>query len=223
MLNQKWIKIIGFIFLALFFVFIVYKLLFYFDLKVEQKQINSNIEVLRLYEDELSKLEEGDIILRKGFGYMSHMVSQQFNDGTYDISHCAILKKEEGKWSVIQSLSSDVSDFNGVQQQELAKFLKQSKPNSVIVVRLKAPKTIRLKLAEFALELSRLKIPFDRYGNHKDASELYCSELIWYILFNKLEFLVPPKTKSEIKYIYFNMSSFCDEKNFEIIINKQVP
>ncbi len=221
MLKKKLKKIIFYTVLALFFAILLYKFLFYIDLKVEQKEINSNFKIERLNKEAIDKLEDGDIILRKGFGYMSHMVSQKFNDGTFDISHCAILKKDGDQWVVIQSLSSDVSDFNGVQLQTLSEFLKQSKPNSLVVVRPKAFKNDRILLSDHALKLVDDRIPFDRYGNYEDTSELYCSELIWYILFDKLNLFEPPQTKEEIKDVYFNMSSFTDKERFDIVINKQ--
>ncbi|MGQ3089083.1 MAG: YiiX/YebB-like N1pC/P60 family cysteine hydrolase, partial [Flavobacterium sp.] len=47
---------------------IAYKAFFYFDSQSEQRGIALNKDVTRLTADEMAQLQEGDIILRRGFG-----------------------------------------------------------------------------------------------------------------------------------------------------------
>ena len=108
---------------------IAYKLFFYFDKKSEQKAILKNEAITRLSEDELSKIEEGDFILRRGFGFFSDYISKELNSGPIDVTHAGIIIKRNDSLYVVHSLSSDVTDVDGLQLQPLKEFLKYSFPN----------------------------------------------------------------------------------------------
>ncbi len=55
---------------------VVYKLFFYFDRKSEQEAILKNEAVTRLSDNELAKIEEGDFILLRCFGFFSDYISK---------------------------------------------------------------------------------------------------------------------------------------------------
>ncbi|MFN4198845.1 MAG: hypothetical protein ACK4FS_07460, partial [Flavobacterium sp.] len=86
-----------------------YKVFFYFDKKSEEKEVYRHGKITRLTVEEIELLQEGDIILRRGFGFFSDLVSTYLNDSIIDVTHAGILTYTNDKWYVIHSLSSDVN------------------------------------------------------------------------------------------------------------------
>ena len=112
-----------------------FRLFFWVDTLQEKKQVTRNSSIIRLTPEQLALLEEGDIILRRGYGFFSDIISQKLNDSLFDVTHSAILYRENNKWRVIHSLSSDVSPIDGMQSQSLNDFLRHSMPEKLLVVR----------------------------------------------------------------------------------------
>ena len=125
-------------------------------------------------------IEEGDIILRMGEGWLSQFICKHLHD-TIRVSHCGILvKSAEGDWAVIHALSKKVSDTDGVQCCSLDRFTTDSEKGSIWVVRFKQDTTHLL--AEKARYYLNQKIPFDHQFNWKDTTAFFCSELPLHIL-----------------------------------------
>ena len=112
---------------------IIYLFLLCYDYRSRQEQIVSRYT---LSQKEISLLHDGDIILRHGYGFVSDMIVKTLNDST-GLSHCAIITQYKGHWIVIHSVSSTLSDVDGVQWQDLNTFISQSKKKSIVVVRYK--------------------------------------------------------------------------------------
>src|ERR1035437_174519 len=104
----------------------IYLFLLIYEYRSQREQLVSDYTISK---KEISLLHDGDIILRHGYGFVSDMIVRTLNDSS-GLSHCAILTKYKGHWIVIQSISSTVSDIDGVQWQDLRTFVKQSKRNS---------------------------------------------------------------------------------------------
>lgn len=134
----------------------------------------------RLTEAEVALLEPGDIILRRGSGLVSDMISQVLSEPR-DVSHCGIIAAHRGELWVVHSVSSSVSDFDGMQAHRLQAFVGQSKPGSVVVSRLRTDRD-RGPIAERAKGYLRRQVPFDHRFDLEDSTAIYCSELIWRIL-----------------------------------------
>jgi len=101
-----------------------------YDYRSEQEQIVSKYT---LSKDELSLLKEGDIILRHGYGFVSDMIVETMND-SIGVSHCAILTTDTNKnWMIIHSVSSTLTDIDGVQSQLLQRSSMTAKKFSVVV------------------------------------------------------------------------------------------
>jgi hypothetical protein len=90
-----------------------------------------------LSQEDRGLLRHGDIILRKGYGMFSDGLVE-VQDGPYRVSHCAMILNENQNWKVVHALSSSVATFDGAQRQNLQRFLNESIPGSVIVVRFKS-------------------------------------------------------------------------------------
>ncbi|MFK8274767.1 YiiX/YebB-like N1pC/P60 family cysteine hydrolase [Capnocytophaga cynodegmi] len=212
---------------ALFFSFLLlflwgsFHFFFWVDRNQESKLIRQNQKITRLSQDDLKKIQQGDIILRRGYGFFSDLISKKLNDSVFDVTHSGILYLKGDKWWVIHSLSSDASDTDGMQEQSLNQFLKGSVPEKIIVVR---PKNITKEQGQQIVNQARYylqkKVPFDRMGVIDEPSQLYCTELIWQILGNDLKLISLPKDIGERKDLFYSMKGTYNPKYFDIVINK---
>lgn len=213
-----------FFILIMLFCFLIggYKLFFYLDHRSEVSEQLKNREVTRLTKKELSLIKEGDFILRRGFGFFSDYVSKNLNDGPLiDVTHAGVITKQNDTLFVIHSLSSDVSDIDGVQKQTLKDFLLYSAPHKIIVTRLKNADSICCKnIAERAKHYLEQKVAFDHHGNYDDDKELYCTEMIWQILEKDLKVVHLPTAPEARKKVFYSMVPMYNTDYFDIIINQ---
>ncbi|MDD3876817.1 MAG: YiiX/YebB-like N1pC/P60 family cysteine hydrolase [Bacteroidales bacterium] len=147
-----------------------------YDYTSEIKRVKTNY---RLTKSEIAMLQDGDIILRHGYGFVSDMIVETLKDN-YDVSHCAIFVKDDSTNNVIHAVSQSLSEYDGVQIQSLRRFINDSKKNSVIVLRYKTkPNESHSAISERARYYLDKKIPFDSGFDIKDSTEFFCTELIW--------------------------------------------
>jgi len=204
--------------------FLAYKAFFYFDHKSEEKEIAENIHITRLTPDEIAVIEEGDFILRRGFGFFSDYISKNLNDSLIDVTHAGIIVRRDGILHVIHSLSSDVTNIDGLQIQTLDEFLKYSAPGKIIITRSKnCPPETRHKIAMLAESYLEKKVPFDHNGNFDDCNELFCTELIWQILEKDLHCVMLPTEAKARKDFFYSMTPMYNTDYFDIKINQYVP
>lgn len=214
---KKWLFFLGIFCATLYRSF---HLFFWIDRKQEAKLVSKNKQFMRLSAEQKALLQEGDIILRRGYGFFSDMIAKRLNDTIFDVTHSGILYKKQNKWFVIHSLSSDASDFDGMQEQPLNIFLNYSVPEKILVVRPKnSTEQERKQIAERALFYLEQKIPFDHFGVIDEPSQMYCTELIWQILDTDLQLIQLPKTEKERKEIFYSMKNTYNTNYFDIIIN----
>lgn len=203
------------------FCFTAYKVFFYFDYKSEEREVKRNKAITRLSPSELSLIHEGDFILRRGFGFFSDYISENLNDGTVDVTHAGIIVKENDSLFVIHSLSSNVSEIDGIQKQLLSDFLMYSAPHKIIVTRVKNSDSIcGSTIAKRANTYLKQHIPFDHNGVYDDSSELFCTELIWQILEKDMHRVTLPNNPEKRKKFFYSMMPMYDTNYFDIIINQ---
>lgn len=171
-----------------------------------------------LSEKDKTLIQDGDIILRYGHGFVSDYIVKTF-DEKYNISHCGIIKRTENKLEVIHSESSSFLSKEGIQIQDFDSFTDAGHLNSVIIVRYNRcnPEDLKNITARAKYYLDK-KIPFDYGFNHKDTTVMFCSEIIWHIFldeFNTDIFSIKGKTEFE------QFQNFWDPKYFDIILNHQ--
>ncbi|AWH84864.1 hypothetical protein HYN59_06885 [Flavobacterium album] len=209
------------------FMLMSYKAFFYFDHRSEQKEIIKNQDVTRLSKAEMAQLEEGDFILRRGFGFFSDYISKNLNDtinhNTIDVTHAGIIVRRNGALHVIHSLSSDVTNIDGLQIQPLAEFLNYSAPGKIIVTHVKTTDAaMGHKVAQLAEGYLAKHIPFDHKGTIDDDSELFCTELIWKILEKDLHCVTLPSDPKVRKDFFYSMMPMYDTAYFDIKINQYI-
>lgn len=204
-----------FFFVIVFFISIV---LFLFIYKNNSKQ-EQILSTYSLKQNELQKIRDGDIILRHGYGMVSDMIAD-FLNSTQDVSHCAIITQNDTGFSVIHSVSQSLSDYDGVQTQDLKTFIRDSKKNSVIILRYKGSNdTAKSPVSKYAKYYLRMKVPFDHSFDITDTSEFYCTELIWKVFKDAYDVDIFSKDygNDDIGHLKFKM--FTDTSYFEEIIN----
>lgn len=205
-------------------VFVSYTVFFKLDRRSEKQGIEKHIHKVRLTDLELSKLEEGDLILRRGYGFFSNYIADFLNKPPYDVTHAGILVKTNSEWEVIHSLASDVSDIDGVQKEALSTFLKASQPEKIVVVRVKGCSVEKRKqIAQYGLIYLAQEIAFDHLGDYDNGDKMYCTEMIWRILEKDLRLVTLPQTKEERDLHFFSMEAMYDSQYFDFVIDQFNP
>lgn len=174
----------------------------------------------KLTDIEKSQLQEGDVILRRGEGFVSSVINN-LGESEYQISHCAFLIKNDGEWNVIHTVSSDLSDVDGVQTEPLDKFTGESVEGTIVVLRFKTDSVNRGKIADRSRYYLNRQIHFDNNFDISDTTEFYCTELIYRVALDVFEkdFFAERHDTNHPNYLTFEV--FLDNKKFDIILNHQ--
>jgi len=158
-----------------------------------------------------NKLEEGDIIMRKGNGPLSFHI---MNATKEEFSHCGIIVKENDKWRVIHAMGGSVSNNNqdGMQIMDLDEFVRHATDSMLFICRATFQDSIGHQIREGAYKFLDEATPFDHSFNLFTRDEIYCSELLFHILRDaagKNQFLIRKQHKS---YILLFETFFNEEK-----------
>ncbi len=188
------------------------------------KKLNTKKGSYKYYfsKDEKLLLQEGDIIMRRGYGVVSSMISNM-NDATYSLSHCAfVIKEPNGTFSVIHSVSSDLSDIDGVQKQSLDRFTTESVPQTMVVIRHKGgDPEIGHQIADAAKVYLADEVLFDHHFDLADSSTFYCSELIYRVYGDVFKKDCFPERNKTNHPNFLTFPAFMDSTKFDLIINHQ--
>ena len=204
---KKFIIIVAILAVVVGAVYIIYN-------KEEQKHYAKHD---RLTKKELAMMRSGDIILRRGFGLVSASIASSLNEA-FSVSHCGIVDVDSnGNVRVIHSVSSSLSDFDGLQDCTIEEFCKESKENSLMVVRFRDTADVPLaNLAKTAQSYLDRKIPFDGVFDITQNDEMYCSEMVWSALKENYDYdIYPDKSKTAV----IKFGPFFDTVHFQRIIN----
>jgi len=174
----------------------------------------------KLSPKEKAKLQTGDIILRRGYGFVSTMISKMMSED-YDVTHLGVVIKKNDSLKIAHALSSSVSNQDGLRLQAIDSFVHNSHDSTILVTRLKNIDTIKQsKIVKQIDYYYKKQLPFDHSFNYKDTTEHYCSELIWRIYEHNLKILrVADSITDQQKYN--TLKTFYDPNYFNIIINHQ--
>ncbi|MDR1458842.1 MAG: hypothetical protein LBI60_01315 [Bacteroidales bacterium] len=172
-----------------------------------------------LTSDEKQILQEGDIILRHGFGLISDAIIRCLHE-KYPVSHCGIIVKDTlGELSVIHTVSNTLAVIDGMQKDYLDVFVKGSYPNSVIVTRYKYENdTLQKKIAEQANYYLLKQIRFDHQFDCSDSTAFFCTEFVWNVFKNAIHVDLCDSS-AERSSQCMNFSTFLNPSRFTIILN----
>ncbi len=187
--------------------------LFFYEKRSTDKQ---NSSYYTLPENEQKLLQDGDLIMRKGYGIISESIAELLNENPC-LSHIGVVCKKPGhKIEIIHSLSATYADFDGVQKCSFRKFCKESQPGSIVVVRFKQNKESPLsKISKQAQHYASLKVPFDNGFDLSTPENFYCTELIWHIFLDEYGFDIYPSMGN---FSDLGFKPFFDTANFEQIL-----
>lgn len=174
-----------------------------------------------LTSEEKELLQQGDIIFRRGFGVISDAIVK-YVPCDYSVSHCGIIVKDSlGKLMVIHTVSNTLAVVDGMQQDNLDKFIKESHENSIIVARYCYQNdSLAEKIAAQAKYYLSKQIPFDHRFDCNDSTEFFCIELIYRTLKNAIQLDVYDPF-SDKKKDCMDFDVFLSPENFSIILNHQ--
>jgi uncharacterized protein YycO len=174
----------------------------------------------KLSPKEKAKLQTGDIILRRGYGFVSTMISKMMSED-YDVTHLGVVIKKNDSLKIAHALSSSVSNQDGLRLQAIDSFVHNSHDSTILVTRLKNIDTIKQsKIVKQIDYYYKKQLPFDHSFNYKDTTEHYCSELIWRIYEHNLKILQVADSITD-QQKYNTLKTFYDPNYFNIIINHQ--
>ncbi|MEX1189327.1 MAG: YiiX/YebB-like N1pC/P60 family cysteine hydrolase [Bacteroidia bacterium] len=165
-------------------------------------------------------LHSGDIILRRGYGTFSDAIIK-FQDGYLPVSHCAMIIADSGKYQVAHSLSSSVAEIDGAQYQPLQRFLNESKPNSIVVVRFKSSSDTIRSIVDQVKNYANRHIPFDHDFSNSDTTRYYCTEMFQHAFYNVLGYDIFAEGLSQNSMGLYDLTTFQDTSLFRRIINHQ--
>lgn len=169
-------------------------------------------------EAELAMLQDGDVIMRRGYGYISDMIGR-FLDEERLLTHCGVVTvRKDGYW-VVHALSSNVSEIDGMQAHRLEDFVRQSYPGSIVVTRFRTEED-RGGISRRAVDYLRRQVPFDHHFDVVDTSTIYCSELIWLIVRDEFGVDVFQNARDPERR-YFGFSNFLDPRWFDTVLDHQ--
>jgi hypothetical protein len=178
---------------------------------------NKNVTSAQLDSHELSRLKEGDFLLRKGYGWVSDRIADIL-DEDLRITHCGLLLSTGyEELHVLHCISNN--KINGIFVESLSSYLKESQHGSLIAVRIKDTE----KTAAMVLESKRLlakKVPFDLAFNDADSSSFYCAELFAYVFKNIWGKDLLPEKFNIYGIRAIRMRNFLNEAVFDIIFNQ---
>ena len=216
---KKFLKIsFTIIFCLLALAFLGFLFIKKYDKGAEKQRLRANYDVSKEYID---LIKDGDVILRRGYGFVSDMIVKRLNEQV-PISHCAIAEISDTSKMVIHSVSQAVADLDGVQSQSLKRFIKDSKENSLIVVRFKYPDNQdSSKITNRARYYLDKKIPFDMKFDIQDSTRFYCTELIWRVLLEEYGVDIFEKKYGKNLLEFHKFDIFLDTAYFEVVWSHQ--
>ncbi|MBD3863530.1 YiiX/YebB-like N1pC/P60 family cysteine hydrolase [Olleya marilimosa] len=201
--------------LVLVVIFIAYKFF-----KDDSNRPYESSFLYKLSSGEKNQLQTGDIILRRGYGFVSTMISKMMNED-YDVTHLGVVIKQNDNLKIAHALSSSVSNQDGLRLQAIDSFVHNSHDSTILVTRLKNIDVLKQdKIVKQIEYYYKKQLPFDHSFNYKDTTEHYCSELIWRIYEHNLKILNVADSLTD-QQKYNTLKTFYDPNYFDIIINHQ--
>lgn len=127
---------------------------------------------------DISCVEVGDILFRRGDSMASRGVLRVDQDGFY--SHVGLAVLVDGRIMVAHAVpDEDAQEFTKL--DSLEDFYAPSRAGSGAICRLPLDETHRQLLNTRALQLVAAKLPFDHDYDDANHDKLYCTEFVWLV------------------------------------------
>lgn len=163
-------------------------------------------------------LQTGDVLLRKGFGWISNTIAQ-YLDEKYPITHCGLILRDSvtQKISILHTISNEQSE--GMYIEPLWSYCRESQIHSLMAVRLKVSTREQQQIIAAAKRRYKQKIPFDMGFDDHDTTRLYCIEMLRDVYKEVLEKDILPKRTTKNGIDVLAMSNLLDTTHFELLFN----
>ena len=155
-----------------FFVFCIFTSCGNSDSNVEKKSLSINI-------CNFEGIKSGDIVLKRGKGKVSKMITDYFKEKV-PLSHCGVIVCKPDSTFIVHSVAEGYAPKDGVQTILLKDFLKDCQADYFYIVRKKTTQERNELFASKAIEYSKQNIRFDDDANNADKNEMSCTELIYW-------------------------------------------
>lgn len=180
------------------------------------KEKTQSFEKIEIPQQILKNLKGGEVILRKGDGFLSNIIVDLLGEDL-NYSHAGIIiKPDSSNIFIIHSLSDEVSDIDGVQTATIPYFLSDISDSSLCIIKPKITSRNLILIQKKAIEYLNRKIPFDHKFSNESKDELHCSELVHDIFTEVLNREIIPQRK-RFGINHYPFSNFFDTTNFELV------
>ena len=143
---------------------------------------SSSVDQALLLETLNEKIEEGDLVFRRGTGVVGRIVTSVDTRGQF--SHVGVAVIKDGVWHIIHAVPHE-PDFEGdvdrVKCEPLAGFVGRYESGAVGIYRVNISEEGREIAIQNAWRLSRENRAFDHEYDTDDTTKLYCTELVEHI------------------------------------------
>jgi hypothetical protein len=174
--------------------------------------------ILHLHDSVLNKIESGDLVFRRGHGWISDVIARYSQSGNLDLSHVGIIIKNEDQLKVFHAISNHTEGYDGIIEQPFEKFLNHCEKNQLLIIRLKDISQTQKKQIELSIHAWQLVNPtFDSQWDWKDSSELYCSEFVIRVLSDSVKVIQLPKDQDSVNYFFMNLNELYNYPNRKVI------
>ena len=165
------------------------------------------------------QLQAGDFVFRRGYGLVSDQIVRLLGEPR-PLSHSGVVVEgTNGDWQVIHTISSALSEVDGLRIEPLADFFQSAQRDSVYLVRLVEPSGHGQHMAAQAVQFLQEGRPFD-HAFQLDTHALYCTELLWVLL--------PATVRVQASRLHPTLGillfdNFFDERFFKILPIPSIP
>lgn len=168
----------------------------------------------------LDSLKGGEVIMRKGGGFLSSQIVEVL-DEPVPFSHCGIIiNSDTGKY-IIHSLGRDYGERDGVQPTTIKAFLADAIDSSICIVRPKIPDSLIPEIEKTCLNYLKEGKGFDYSFDLSNDERLHCTEFVHYVYLDALhKDIYPIRTLDNgVKTLLFK--DFFNPKYFEVVYSMQ--
>lgn len=126
------------------------------------------------------RIQEGDIVFRRGSSLASRLVLTADHSGIY--SHIGIIVRKNDAYMVIHAVPGEnkPGQPEKVKAESLTSFFSPEKTKAGALMRMNLSRDTLRMIAVKALEIFERNTLFDHSYDLSDSVRMYCSELVWF-------------------------------------------
>lgn len=171
---------------------------------------------LEIPQDVLNSLKGGEVIMRKGGGFLSSQIVEVL-DEPVPFSHCGIIMKTDSGLYIIHSLGRDYGDRDGVQPTSIRSFTADAIDSSLCIVRPKVPDSLIPAIQNTCLKYLEEGKGFDYSFDISNNERLHCTEFVHYVYLDAIHKDIYPIQTLETGVKTLLFKDFFNPNYFEVV------